>query len=223
MLDVKDENGVPMVPLSVNESHVCSVALDTTFGGTVALPETILSDWGLLDASTPRLTVRPGPAGTPPPLGATQIRLEQIALGAASLKSPVCVVLGAGETARVGLAFLRHFQVVLDRYGDAGAVRLEAPGGTTPPADPPIVGYGIGLAQCRDGYWTVCVAADSPADRAGIVWGDSLVAVDNEDIKGQAYDVVTGRLSSSAGDTVEVEVLQFEGRRRFELTAEDLL
>lgn len=219
---IRFDRGCPEVSGLIDGKHLRPFVVDTTCAATVAMPEDVLRELKLLEADTPRLCLMPGPDGSSAPLGHTQIRLGELRLGGATVAEPVCVVLEAGGKARIGLGFLGHYCVTLGRDGGKGWLRL-ANAGDKRVSDPAIVGHGLTLASYRGGDWSVCVAAESPAARAGLVSGDLLVAVGGEEAKGRSYAEVMEKLSGAPGQETEVAVLHLGEEKTVALTAERLL
>ncbi len=201
------DEGPPTVHGLVNSKHLRAFVLDTTFAAVVGMPEAALRELGILREATPRLVVEPGPDDAPEPLGHTQIRLESLRVGAANIGDPVCTVLESGAQARIGLGFLQHFRVTFLMDKDVGVLSLE-PRRTAVLRDPPIVGYGLSLAQYQDGLWRVCVAKGSPASRAGIASGDRIAAINGESMRDQPYAELAARLTAGDGDEIELGLRQ---------------
>jgi S1-C subfamily serine protease len=79
---------------------------------------------------------------------------------------------------------------------------------------------GVGLAAREDGGQGAIITdvqADSPADKAGILIDDVVLAVDGEPIDGQAGLVAAIR-DAEPGQTVKIEILRDGKRLTFEAT-----
>lgn len=201
----------------INGRHHLPLELDTTFPGMLALPEDLVRDYGLMGPMTRRLEAI---AALPGLLsGETQFRLDSVKLGAAVVRRPVCSVLHTGEPARLGVGFMKQCRLTID-YGRS-LVRVEAPGGAV--TDPPVVGCGLAPAQCVNGAWSIWVARHSPADRAGIVPGSTLLYVGEHEAGGVPAEQIMAWLSIPEGENLHV-VLEHEGHRtEMTLVAERLL
>jgi len=213
-----DAAGPPTVSAVLNGRHVRPLAIDTTFGATVGLPEPALTELGLLTPDTPRLTLDAPSDGTA--TGHTQIRLERVRVAGAEVLEPVCAVLAPGEQPRLGLGFLRHFTATVNF--DRGLLRLR-PGAKPPLRDPPIVGFGLTPARCDGGEWSVWVAQGSPAARAGLASGDVLVKVDDKSVAHLSYAELAARLEAKEGDGLTVTLSRPGGPHTATLVAERLL
>ena len=224
------EHGQPLVSALIDGKHVRSFIVDTTFGGVMAMPERVLRDLGLFSRAlpgigdVPSLQVEAESEGAPDqasaPSDKMQIRLRSIRLGGAVVQNPVCSVLSAEESPRIGLGFLKNFQAAFDF--DAKFLRLE-PKGAMLIVCGPIIGCGLVPARFGDGYWVVWVAKDSPAAKANIRSGAQLLEVNGTDLKDASYAAVAGKLAAEPGVTLSVTVLQGGERRTIALAVQTLL
>ena len=206
-----DENNQPVVSVLLDGKHVRSFLVDTTFGGVLGMPEQALRDLGLLTDNTPHLAVEnlsTGDANSQPLSEKMQIRLKSVRLGSAEVQDPVCTVLPSTESPRLGLEFLKNFRTIFDFEGKL--LRLEHTG-KLPIVAGPISGSGLTPARFADGYWTVWVALDSPASKAGIQTGAILAEVNGKDLKDADYASVTWRLTAEEGDVISVTLGQAKG------------
>jgi len=202
----------------LNGIHVRPLAIDTTFGGTVGLPEPMLMQLGLLAPHTPRLTLEA--ASGAEVSGSTQIRLERVGVAGVEVIDPVCAVAEPGEPPRLGLGFLRHFAATANF--ERGLLRLK-PVAKPPLRDPPITGVGLTPARLQEGRWLMWVARGSPAARAGRASGDALLSIAETNIEGLAYPDVARLLATEEGRPLAVTVRQPDGIRTATLSAERLL
>ena len=109
---------------------------------------------------------------------------------------------------------------MLDTLGDEGHTRFLTPeereqneeglSGT-------YVGIGVQLETERDEVVVATPIEDSPADRAGIMSGDVLVAVDGESVRELDISEIVERVKGPEGSTVQVTVLRGEEERTFDL------
>lgn len=210
----------PVVSGLVDGKHVWPFAIDTTFGGVMGVPERALEETGLLTAETTRLSVANPTDRAITPTGQTQIRLESLRIGGAKMLEPVCALLESTDTPRIGLGFLKHFRVTLNF--EKNLIRLEptAPG---PLKDPPVVGCGLTPAHYDGRHWTVWVAKQSPAGRAGLTSGGLLLEIDGKSMEGASGAEVSKGLEMKEGGHIEVAVLQSGETRSATLIAEKLL
>jgi len=81
-------------------------------------------------------------------------------------------------------------------------------------------GVGLSVVQVERGLRAVQVFPGSPADRAGIVPGDTIVSVDGDSIAGESSDEATGRIKGPEGTEVTLGVRDAKGGevRRLRLT-----
>lgn len=206
-----DENNQPVVSVLLDGKHVRSFLVDTTFGGALGMPEQALRDLGLLTDNTPHLAVEnlsTGDANSQPLSEKMQIRLKSVRVGSAEVQDPVCTVLPSTESPRLGLEFLKNFRTIFDFEGKL--LRLEHTG-KLPIVAGPVSGCGLTPARFADGYWTVWVARDSPASKAGIQTGAILAEVNGKDLKDADYASVARRLTAEEGDVLSVTLGQAKG------------
>jgi hypothetical protein len=219
----------PTVRGLINGQDLRTFVVDTTFAGAVGLPEWDLRELGLLRDDTAKLVIETPPAASEAPpspwatlTGGMQIRLKALRVGAAQMDDPVCVVLEGREPPRIGLGFLRHFRARFALDAAGVSVRIERADAASV-RDGPVVGCGISLVQCQQGFWRIAVACNSSAARAGIASGDPLVQVDGEDMRDQPYTVVLEGLAAEEGEPVEVTVRRGDKDKTVRLVAERLL
>jgi membrane-associated protease RseP (regulator of RpoE activity) len=206
-----DENNQPVVSVLLDGKHVRSFLVDTTLGGALGMPEQALRDLGLLTDDTPHLAVEnlsTGDANSQPLSEKMQIRLKSVRVGSAEVQDPVCSVLPSAESPRLGLEFLKNFGTIFDF--EEKLLRLEHTG-KLPIVAGPIVGCGLTPARFVDGYWTVWVALDSPASKAGIQTGAILAEVNGKDLKDADYASVARKLTVEEGDVLSVTLGQAKG------------
>ena len=79
--------------------------------------------------------------------------------------------------------------------------------------------HAAGLAQ-DSGVMVTAIEPDSPAQRAGLMTGDTILALDGVTITG-ADDLIRTLAGDKIGRTVDVDVLRFGKPRRMTLTAEE--
>jgi hypothetical protein len=218
-----DENNQPAVSAILNGKHVRSFIVDTTFGGTLGMPEQALRDLGLVADATPCLAVEGLPAGGSDSLTQSekmQVRIESVRVGSAEIQGPVCTVLSSEEAPRIGIGFLRNFRAVFDFEGRL--LRLEHTG-ALPIVAGPVIGCGLTPARINEGYWTMWIAKDSPAAKAGIRSGETLIDVNGRDLKDASYASVTQTLEAEEGETLSVTLVHEGERRMIAVTARRLL
>lgn len=214
------ETGMPMVDAVVDGQHAQAFAIDTAFGGTVAIPEDTLEHLGILRESTRRLSVDGTGTGFSPPDGDTQIRLARIAIGKAAVLDPICAVLAPGDTPRLGIGFLKYMRVAINF--DAKRARIE-PATAATPREPRITGCGLCPARFDGSYWSLWAAKDSPAAWAGLVSGAVLMSVNGEEMNNKPYESVAESLDVDDGAEVSVGVLQGGVMRTVTLAGAKLL
>jgi carboxyl-terminal processing protease len=74
-------------------------------------------------------------------------------------------------------------------------------------------GVGLSIVEVKRGLRVVQVFEDSPADRAGIALGDTIVSVDEEPIAGQTSTEATAKIKGPEGTEVELGVLDAKSRK----------
>lgn len=72
---------------------------------------------------------------------------------------------------------------------------------------PEVSGIGVGIKRVPDGLRVATVYKDSPAEEAGLGVGDTIVAVEGEDIPtGGPVEAITGRIKGEPGTEVELTI-----------------
>jgi len=210
----------PLVMAVLNGQHLRSVGLDFTFAGTMAVPESLLAETSPADNPPKRIEADPLPVPGPVPPGTTQARLQRVAVGATEVREPVCAVVDDTQPPCVGLGFLQRCAVTLNYPSQR--VRL-SPVNEAPVSDPPLIGVGVTPAQCVAGHWSVWVAKDSPAARAGLVSGAMLDSVNDRPVDGLPYAECFRILSGAEGNHVRIKAVQGDDSITVDLAAERLL
>lgn len=209
----------PTVAASINGAEPVRLVVDTAFGGVIAAPRDSAQTWGLLDAYTPRLELQ-GVEADDEPDGAVHIRLEILSVAGATFERPLCAVTPTGTPPRLGLGFLKHFQVGFDFI--AGEMRLRRDG-AQPLRDRPVIGVGLTPWRYEPPYWSVLVAKDSPADQAGLLPGDRLAEVNGLSLEGLSYEDVQRSLVGEVGELFELGVVRGGEYGIIDLVARELL
>jgi hypothetical protein len=142
--------------------------------------------------------------------GETQVRLQNVRVGNCTVSDPLCAVMADADDIRVGLGFLRHFDVTF--WFGAGKMRIE-PAGDNPVKEPAVFSMGLSPQQLHGPYWTLCVAESLPAARAGILTGAILTEVNGKDAANLTYGAVSRLLTpeepkTGAAPSVAVTVRQ---------------
>lgn len=207
------DNGQPQVQALFNGEYLAPVQIDLNFGDTLALPAAIAAQ--LAPASALRLHTRLDGGQTH-----EQLRLDSITIGNAKLQKPVCTVVSDASSARVGLAFLRHFTATFNL--EYGRLHLDHPGADAP-ADPPVEGFGVSLARQVGGFWTVHVADESPAAEAGVLPGDQLAAIAGQSLENVGYEGAMRLLDAPAGAGISLTWRRGFEEQTAELVARPLL
>jgi len=214
------ERGMPMVDAIIDDQHVLPFAIDTASSATVAVPEDTLKTLGILDKSTPRLSVDATGAGFSSIDGKTQIRLGRIAIGEAAVLDPICAMLEPGDTPRLGIGFFKYMKLTID-FNEKRA-QIE-PATLTTPREPHITGCGLCPARFDGSHWSLWVAKDSPAAWAGLVSGAILMSINGQEMENKPYESVSESLDIGNGAAVNVCVLQGGTMRTVTLTGAKLL
>ncbi len=87
-----------------------------------------------------------------------------------------------------------------------------------------LIGYGITVTKGEDGTLPVVgITANSPAEAAGIQVGDTVTAVDGEDLSSHTYDESTDLMTvTEAGETHTFTILRGEETLEFTLTSAEI-
>ncbi|MBE7063121.1 MAG: PDZ domain-containing protein [Ruminococcaceae bacterium] len=67
-------------------------------------------------------------------------------------------------------------------------------------------GIGVNISIQDDAFVVISAIAGSPAEKAGIISGDILVAVDDENIEEEEFEAVRARITGQVGTTVKITV-----------------
>ena len=78
-------------------------------------------------------------------------------------------------------------------------------------SDQEVVGIGISAVACDDGLSIVGVYDGAPAQKLGLVGGDTIISVEGKSAAGQAAEVITGWLKGEAGSKVTFVVRHADG------------
>ncbi len=200
-----DASGAPRVNVRVNGTESIPMIIDINLPVTVAIPEDTLLSLNVISDMTPRImTVASAWQGE------TQVRLDSVQAAGALIRRPVCRVMTAGSTPRLGLDFLRHFRVTLNY--EYGLLRLERTGSRIL-EEASLVGYGIALAHVAFGYWQLQVATGSPAYEAGIRTGDFLIGINEQPANtaywpDSGYQFLSRLLRADEGDTISLVTMR---------------
>ena len=191
--------GVMRVPVTLNGAHAVEAELDTAFSGTLALPRDLLEQWGLFTEHTPRLRVADGDGVR----GATQIRLPECTVGPLEVVTPLCEVLEEHAAPRLGMRFYTRFALALDRA--AGTLHLR-PLVPVPWHDPGAQQPSVTAEQVED-LWSLFVAEDSPAQRAGLSPAPAGIR-HRMDMAGQSFDYAHRALTGQPATVLDIAVLR---------------
>jgi serine protease Do/serine protease DegQ len=95
--------------------------------------------------------------------------------------------------------------IVLDRAGKPVTLQLKLPRMQLPPGPTYLAPAGVKLEQARgsDGLRVVSVDRNSPAERAGLVVGDVITAVDGKVVSAEWYDLLAAK---KAGESLDLRV-----------------
>lgn len=78
-------------------------------------------------------------------------------------------------------------------------------------SDQEVVGIGISAVACDDGLSIVGVYDGAPAQKLGLVGGDTILSVEGQSAAGQTAEVITGWLKGEAGSKVTFVVRHADG------------
>ena len=163
----------PIVAAQVGD-HPLAVLLDSGSGGALRLDPAGL---------TPRLAVPPRPGATVATLtGDRQQEIARLAdnlvIGGRTFTQPVVEL--TDQPAAIGSDVLRHFRITLD--AERGLAALERDGDEPVPGEP-VRSAGISFRRFP-AYWrVVSVIPGSPADTAGLEWGDLVTRINGERVE----------------------------------------
>ena len=210
------ELGAPRVDLLLNGVHLVPCTIDTMLGEGITLTWPVLEAAGANRADAPALTLRGTTEDGSP---RTFTRIKEARLGDIALENPVVTVGDDGEPA-LGIGFLSRFRVTLNlEYGRAA---LECSGPRQYEA-PPLTGVGLVLNQVKENCWTLGVLRPSPADTAGLLPGDRLLAIDGADAMGAPRNGLEPLLAAPVGTAREITVLREGEVLHVQLGADTLL
>lgn len=202
------EPGPPLqVDVLINGKHLRKALIDLALAADLALPESFARETHMVTEDTPLLRARVPRAGA---AGTVQFRASELRVGPAVMKEPVCALSQEGP-ARLGLGFLRHWQLAIDldegvlglAQPDSGHVPRPGPASVT---SPPVVGCGLTPAYLADGEWVLFVAEPSPAADAGILPGEVLISVDGEPAGELSWTEAADLLDREEGASLPVTV-----------------
>lgn len=213
------ENRTPSVRGVLNDKTLLIFDVDTTFAGTLGLPERLLREWSALREDSPVLEVEPVPGSETPLAGSRQVRLGSLRIGPAYLAAPICEILPEGTPPRIGLSFLEHFRVTFAR---GAPLRIESPL-PGPFREGDLNGCGATPVRLREGYWELAVAKNSPAARGGLTSGALLIAVDGEDAGGLSWADAAEALAGAPETPIALTVRRGGREQTVELVCERLL
>jgi hypothetical protein len=188
-------DGAPTVDALLNGRVARRCTLDLDLGEELALTPETLRDLGV--AAADRVEIR-----LPGGRVVEQARIETMKVGRATLGGPLVRVTDRGNA--IGLGFLRHFGVTLNY--EFGRLLLSLP--ASPPARPPLTGYGLVLDTQADGLWRIGVAVGGPAEGAGLWPGDLLVSVDGQRLHGAPAAAAEALLVPEGDREVALTVLR---------------
>jgi carboxyl-terminal processing protease len=81
-------------------------------------------------------------------------------------------------------------------------------------------GVGLTVSEVERGLRVATVLPDTPAEEAGVLEGDVIVAVDGESISGKPADVAVASIKGQPGTEVELRIVSGEDGERRDLTLE---
>ncbi|MDO4979036.1 MAG: S41 family peptidase [Candidatus Saccharibacteria bacterium] len=83
-------------------------------------------------------------------------------------------------------------------------------------------GIGIEFGKREDYIKVIRTLPDNPARRAGVLAGDIIFAVDDEEVWDKDAEYISGKLRGKAGDKVKLTVVRDNKKKDFELTREKI-
>ena len=182
----------------IEDKNACTFVVDTTFEGVVGFSEAALREMGCIKDTTRRLKTMS------PVTPSEQVRLNRLRVGFAEMLDPVCTLLPTKTSPKIGMGFLKHFQVTFNfQQNMLCLVSTEPP----PLRYPPITGCGLTPFRYLGGAWSVSVAAGSPAAREGLVSGCRIIALEKKDVTRYPYDDLLATLSGISGKSMTVTCL----------------
>jgi carboxyl-terminal processing protease len=100
-------------------------------------------------------------------------------------------------------------QGMVDAVGDTGHTRFLTPADVAAAHQSlsgSITGIGARMEQVDNAFVVQSVVPDSPAQKAGLKAGDTVISVDGQSVAGKTLDQVVGSIRGDAGTTVKLEV-----------------
>ncbi|MFP4500060.1 MAG: PDZ domain-containing protein [Candidatus Hydrogenedentota bacterium] len=207
-----DKAGRPRVQALVGKAHLLDFVLDMAEPALMTLSQAQREDVAPADA--PEINIK-----TPDRESTAHVRLGALALGPIRIAKPIAVV-HPGSEARLGLGFLRRFEVTLNYEFGLARFALD---GDNHLVDPPAAGTGLLLHHRQEGLWSVRVAVPSPAHDAALRPGDLLVAIDGQACDGLPASAIEELLACTPGSAHTIEVRRDDRRLRATIACVELL
>lgn len=207
-----DKAGRPRVQALVGKAHLLDFVLDTAEPALMTLSQAQRED--VAPANAPEINIK-----APHRESTAHVRMDTLALGPIRIAKPIAVV-HPGSGARLGLGFLRRFEVTLNY--EFGLARF-AFDGDNHLVDPPAVGTGLLLHHRQEGLWSVRIAVPSPAHEAALRPGDLLLAIDGQTCDGLTGSAIEQLLTCTPGSAHTIEVRRNDRRLRATIACTELL
>jgi hypothetical protein len=212
--------GAIAVPVLINGKHVIPAMIDLSFAGTIAVPQRALTESGLMNDATPKLNIKAAPDQPLHPDGLVQVRAESLSVANQQLLNPVITVASDSDLVRLGLGFLKYFEISVDYRNQLLRLNPAQEGATS---DPDIIGVGLTPATFNGTYWTAWVAVNSPAARLGVEPGAIITAIDGKDAAGLSYADIMRQLAAPQSKQLPVTIQNGTESRTVVLLPEKLL
>ncbi|MEZ4446292.1 MAG: hypothetical protein R3B72_44855 [Polyangiaceae bacterium] len=194
-------NGSPQMRLTL-DGRPLDVMVDTGAAVDVELPAALHRRLAARATPTARGHGDGASGFLGPVMGEVAIFRHRIGVGAIQLERWPVTVREGGDRARVGVGFLRHFDIVLDWPGRRVELRPKAPIA----APPPLEGLGLGLRLASNGRLTVgFLWRHSPAEDAGLQVGDTITAIAGSGEEPMPFDDYC-RLSTRLGELEKMRI-----------------
>jgi len=208
-----ESDGQPRLRAKINDAELRWLAVDLSFGGTLALHEDTLRKVCTLESTPTMETVflQKSPI--------KEVRLSSLQIGDLTVRTPLCTLIPNEQPEALGVALWKHTALTLNF--EQGIARVDSPEPIL--TEPTLSGCGLVLDTFQDASWRVGVVRGSPAERAGAQPGDILVSVNSIPTASLPVDTLSSLLCGEAGSILSVTISRAGRELTATLIAETLL
>jgi hypothetical protein len=187
----------------INGAVAADCVADLGYGGVCAIPESWARENGLLQLGVKRVIIEWGD-GAPPLAPAGQLQLRNLRLGSSQRTDVWADIVPSGAYPRLGTQAFAEARTIWDFAG--GALYIDGKDPVSRDSGV-LAGYGIALGRHDGEAWRIGVAMPSPASRAGLRGGESMISVNGEEMRAAAYPMA---LEALRADDLEPKAMVFE-------------